>query len=1035
MKNQHKDRKIRASSCIRQVGMSIHAADGTEYHRALLPNTCRLRPVVLAQALGRAQWISTVHRCTPTCGRCCLRSVECEIGGKGSRCGEQVMSGLFAGKHVCRELEQRCARMCVQRAGVAPSRNDRADVDAPKQPARAERGGAARVSDFVWYFAYASNLSPQRFGPSASGARKFKYEDAVPVCLDGYELVFNAPGIAPFEPVFGNIQPRRGAHVRGVAYKLSTANFRALALSEGAPFTRGPLVSASPSRIEQVSVRGLHDQDLVLTCSTCVFRTWPLALSDRLPRRLRPSQRYQRLILNGIDFWGLGSDYRNSLEQKFNLAAPVRASLGARNRISELLERIRGEKPQRSTSNSPGERYLDVFMPNTPAEEHLRRWMDELEFLRPGLKLMNPAAFKADDPPSTSRSDKPLLVFIPGIDGSGLSILPHVSKIEQDFDLRILNVPAEDRKGWRDLADSVHDLIEQARDEKADKKDVFLFGESMGAVLALFLAQRFPRAYERIVILNPATSFASMDPLLRLLWINAVPNLSERVYNAVPFALVPQIYDWSFMASQMTTPKAAAEAALSALNIDILREFLPAKTLQHRLNLLDMNPISDGTLKRMKDCDVHLLVAPNDRLIPSLRDSKRLLELIPRSTRHVLKGGSHAALLDARIDFSKLLRESLLDKERAHVREAAEQRAERPLVRSLFSNSGKNDFRPPTPRQIREQVARLKSIQAFFSPVFIGMERVPHSLFAENRPILLIANHTMYGLLDIPFIVKQLLENRGVLVRGLAHPAIFRGAAQARKEKESQNATGTAPSQTQKEQEQNSNGVASIASTFEQFGALSASPRALYRMLKANEAVLLFPGGAREAYKRRGEKHTLHWPEDPEFVRMALKFNALVVPVACVGPDDSFQIVLDSSELLRVPVLGKYVETETRKQMIGAVRSWKGRDVSELEALDFLPPVSLPKAPRRVYIEFGEPIDLQERFNALTQSDERARAATLYSEIRTTLAGQIQSLEKRREGDSYDTDTIGRLLYERMNQTSAPVGFLTDGNKDGYFAK
>ena len=32
--------------------------------------------------------------------------------------------------------------------------------------------------------------------------------------------------------------------------------------------------------------------------------------------------------------------------------------------------------------------------------------------------------------------------------------------------------------------------------------------------------------------------------------------------------------------------------------------------------------------------------------------------------------------------------------------------------------------------------------------------------------------------------------------------------------------------------------------------------------------MLLFPGGAREAYMRRGEDYALFWPEKSEFVRM-----------------------------------------------------------------------------------------------------------------------------------------------------------------------
>lgn len=65
------------------------------------------------------------------------------------------------------------------------------------------------------------------------------------------------------------------------------------------------------------------------------------------------------------------------------------------------------------------------------------------------------------------------------------------------------------------------------------------------------------------------------------------------------------------------------------------------------------------------------------------------------------------------------------------------------------------------------------------------------------------------------------------------------------------------------------------------------SGKNLYKLLRAGETVLLFPGGVREAYKKKGEKYRLFWPSRPEFVRMAVRFGATVVPfsaVCCVPP-------------------------------------------------------------------------------------------------------------------------------------------------------
>jgi hypothetical protein len=41
---------------------------------------------------------------------------------------------------------------------------------------------------------------------------------------------------------------------------------------------------------------------------------------------------------------------------------------------------------------------------------------------------------------------------------------------------------------------------------------------------------------------------------------------------------------------------------------------------------------------------------------------------------------------------------------------------------------------------------------------------------------------------------------------------------------------------------------------FRTFGAVPVTPTSFYRLLQAGEAVLLYPGGVREGFKRKHEK-------------------------------------------------------------------------------------------------------------------------------------------------------------------------------------
>ncbi|CAJ1423520.1 unnamed protein product [Effrenium voratum] len=65
---------------------------------------------------------------------------------------------------------------------------------------------------------------------------------------------------------------------------------------------------------------------------------------------------------------------------------------------------------------------------------------------------------------------------------------------------------------------------------------------------------------------------------------------------------------------------------------------------------------------------------------------------------------------------------------------------------------------------------------------------------------------------------------------------------------------------------------------FEKFKVQPVSARNLLRSLAGDGAALLFPGGAREVFKRKGEEYQLFWPEQSDLVRLAARANATIVP-------------------------------------------------------------------------------------------------------------------------------------------------------------
>lgn len=75
--------------------------------------------------------------------------------------------------------------------------------------------------------------------------------------------------------------------------------------------------------------------------------------------------------------------------------------------------------------------------------------------------------------------------------------------------------------------------------------------------------------------------------------------------------------------------------------------------------------------------------------------------------------------------------------------------------------------------------------------------------------------------------------------------------------------------------------------------------------------VLLFPGGAREVNKRVGQEYQLFWKETADFVRLAARCDAIIVPFAAVGADDAYDVFMEADELVQTPVIGDLIKVNS----------------------------------------------------------------------------------------------------------------------------
>ncbi|KAL6524299.1 hypothetical protein OROGR_016733 [Orobanche gracilis] len=129
---------------------------------------------------------------------------------------------------------------------------------------------------------------------------------------------------------------------------------------------------------------------------------------------------------------------------------------------------------------------------------------------------------------------------------------------------------------------------------------------------------------------------------------------------------------------------------------------------------------------------------------------------------------------------------------------------------------------------------------------------------------------------------------------------------------------------------------------FKAFGAIPVSATNLCGLLSAKSHVLLYPGGVREALHKKGEAYKLLWPEEPEFMRIASKYGATIVPFGVVGEDDVFELFFDYTDYMKIPHLRNILQQENDNiPKVRAETEMKGERAKQV----FYVPGFYPKLP------------------------------------------------------------------------------------------
>jgi 1-acyl-sn-glycerol-3-phosphate acyltransferase len=253
------------------------------------------------------------------------------------------------------------------------------------------------------------------------------------------------------------------------------------------------------------------------------------------------------------------------------------------------------------------------------------------------------------------------------------------------------------------------------------------------------------------------------------------------------------------------------------------------------------------------------------------------------------------------------------------------------------------------------------ALRWYFAPEYLHMERAD-----AKRPTLFVGNHSVYGVLDVMLFADGLYRERGIVLRSLADRNHFK--------------------------------VPVWRDFVIHTGAVLGSRANCAALMRRGAHILVFPGGAREVFKHKGEAYRLIWKERYGFVKLAIEHGYTITPYATVGAEEAFDVLLDSGDFLKTP--------------LGRVLKATGIADEYLRGGEEFPPLvrglgltALPR-PEKLYFSIGKPIDTTRYRGGAEDAEVLGRVRNRVGQSLTRL---IAELRAHRAQDA-EQGTLRRVL-------------------------
>ncbi|ONI20031.1 hypothetical protein PRUPE_3G311200 [Prunus persica] len=415
-----------------------------------------------------------------------------------------------------------------------------------------------------------------------------------------------------------------------------------------------------------------------------------------------------------------------------------------------------------------------------------------------------------------SRLDNsPLLLFLPGIDGTGLGLIRHQHKLGKIFDVWCLHIPAKDRTSFTDLVKLVERTI-RSEHHHSPTRPIYLVGESLGACLALSVAALNPDIDLVLILANPATSFgkSQLQPIIPVLQVipDSLPISLPHILSSMTGVLVANLEKGLGLPLPETVEKLSHDLAASTTYLSVLADILPRETLLWKLQMIrSASPYANSRLHAVK-AQTLILSSGKDQLLPSQEEGERLQRTLANCEIRMFENSGHFLFSEDDFDLVTVIKGTGFYRHSRH--------------RDYVS-----DYIPPTRSEVKNVVDSNRWLSIATSPVMLSTladGKIVRSLAGvpSEGPVLFVGYHMLLGFELAPMVTQMFVE-RNIHLRGIAHPMMFVKLREGR--------------------------LPDISNydTLRVMGAVPVSASNFYKLLSSKCHVLLYPGGVREALHRK----------------------------------------------------------------------------------------------------------------------------------------------------------------------------------------